>query len=161
MPQCKWGGQRAPCGSQFSPSLRWALGIELRPLALVAASLPHELSHQLSFCFLSNCQRWQLKHHLDVHNPGDFAVRSTIQGIPKHPNNNIKKEKSSKDIENSKMITRSGSLRKRTDYTRSPSCLMFCSLIPYQGGILNVKRVIFYRKSVKFTWHRKFIWGKF
>lgn len=83
----------------------------------------------LSFCFLSNCQRWQLKHHLDVHNPGDFAVRSTIQGIPKHPNNNIKKEKSSKDVENCKMITRSGSLRRnRTDYTRSPSCLMLSRL---------------------------------
>lgn len=43
------GGQRTICGSQFCPSTRWILWLELRPAGLATGSWFHPLSHLPSF----------------------------------------------------------------------------------------------------------------
>lgn len=46
-PEC--GGQRTTCDSQFCPSTRWILWLELRLSSLAAGSWFHPLSHLPSF----------------------------------------------------------------------------------------------------------------
>lgn len=45
-------GQKTGCGSQFSPSIRWAPQTELRSSVLWQASLPTEASHRAHELFI-------------------------------------------------------------------------------------------------------------